>query len=174
MPDSSAIHGKIQLVRRCWSRNSIPLCIDVCNSWKSNDPNISINNCVAELGIQDYYEISQIEYWKPNPALEVNSMAVTDHLTRAKADLDLSKLYINSARGTTRPFYCLVPWATALGSITGGYRGSGVTVEGLNNRLHDYIQTSLASAPGRYGVIMLESPTDLILMIVCLNLGLTP
>ena len=54
---------------------------------------------------------------------------------------------------------------------------SAKTLHSVNNRLHNYTQVNLLSARGCYGVILLdfaEFPADLVSLIVCLNIGITP
>ncbi|KAF4943368.1 hypothetical protein FGADI_13466 [Fusarium gaditjirri] len=174
IPDSTAIRGKIQLIRRCWSRTTPALGIDVRQNWQDNSSDFQINTGLAKLRIQDYYKIPNAQFWQPDPALDDKFKAITDHLSKAKADTDLSKMYINFCSATTDPFWCLAPDAMAHGTGSGWGRFR-VHIDGVNNRLRNYALQTLSSNPGRYGVILMdfmEFPVDLVLSIVRLNIGI--
>ena len=186
VPNTTQIRGKIQLIRRYWTRNTPgPWGINLTGwSRQDNDPNFALRSGTSTIQIQDKYAITiNPPSYSIVQVVGDKFKVVKDHLDRAKADLDISKLYLNFASATSTVDGSLKdiivnalsndPQKIALGTTF--YSGLNIAQDpGINKKVEDYAVANLVvGAKGRYGVILLDFisyPADLPLALVKLNL----
>ncbi|KAF5682794.1 phosphatidylinositol-specific phospholipase [Fusarium denticulatum] len=155
VPNTTEIRGKIQLIRRYWTRNISPGSwgIDL-KAWRNNNPNFSMRSGTSTIQIQDKYAITiNPPSYSIVQVINDKFAIVKDHLDRAKADPDLSKLYLNFASATSTinggwanidNFLSNDPHTIALGTTF--YLGRNVTQDaGVNKKVEDYATAKLGA-----------------------------